>query len=69
MEEYQEKKNAAKRKDTRSKDQRLNDMMARPFDKEKDLKKGGSGKAAERAFNVINKNPLDKKFRPSGSFM
>lgn len=42
-------------------------MMNKPFDKEKDLKKAGinSGKA----FNIINKNQLDKRFAPGSSYL
>lgn len=38
--------------------------MSKAFDREKDLKY--SGIDSKKAFNVINKNNLDKRFAPGG---
>jgi hypothetical protein len=41
--------------------------MLKPFDREKDLRYAGIESA--RAFKIINKNNLDKKFAPSSSYL
>lgn len=38
--------------------------MRKNFDREKDLRAGG-GITSAKAFQIINKNNLDKKFAPS----
>ena len=41
--------------------------MSRPFDRERDIK--NSGIDSEKAFSVINKNNLDKRFGTGSRFL
>ena len=68
MEEHLEKKKEKQGKDHRSKDEKLKDMMSRKFDHERDIKY--SQIDSSKAFKVVNKNNLDKRFAPSsGSYL
>lgn len=42
-------------------------MMARPFERERDLKY--SGIDSNKAFKIINKNNLDKRFAPGSKYL
>ena len=64
MEEHQSKKSDLRSKDKRSKNEKLVDRMHKTFDREKDLKY--SGMDSQKAFGIINKNNLDKRFATGG---
>lgn len=67
LEEHANRKNKDKQKDKRSHNEKLKDQMHKAFDREKDLKH--SGMDSQRAFGIINKNNLDKRFAPGGSYL
>lgn len=67
MEEHAGRKNKHRQSDNRSHNQKLKDQMGKAFDREKDLKY--SGIDSQRAFGIINKNNLDKRFAPGGSYL
>lgn len=67
LEEHQERARKHKGSDKRPKDQQLKDFMNRGFDRERDIKY--SGIDSKKAFSVINKNGLDKRFGGGSKFL
>eukprot|EP00347_Sterkiella_histriomuscorum_P011129 403373648 len=67
LEQHQSKKFDKNAKDKRSKNEKLQDRMTKNFDREKDLKYGGLD--SSKAFGIINKNQLDKRFGAGGSYL
>ena len=66
MEEHQEKVQDRKRKDTRSKKERLTDFMNRPFNRDEDLRRGVDSK---KVFKMLYHGPnsLGNRFMPSSN--
>lgn len=67
LEEHQSKAKDRRSKDHRSHKEKVKDMMSRPFDRERDLHRAGID--SQKAFAVINKNNLDKRFGSESRFL